>query len=75
MLLDESLHKLDFQKRNIFFRMLSDLARQGKGIVLVTHDLQMALRHGNRILMLEGGELVYDGPPDTEIYSLMEQQN
>ncbi len=75
LLLDESLHKLDFQKRNIFFRMLSDLAKHGKGIVLVTHDLQMALQHGNRILMLGGGELVYDGPPDTVIYSLMEQQN
>ena len=72
LLLDESLHKLDFMKREIFFRMLSGLAEDGMGVVLITHDLQMALRHGHRVLMLRDGELVFDGPPNEAIYSLME---
>ena len=30
-------------------------------------------RHGQRILLLGNGELIYDGPPDNVIYSLMER--
>ncbi len=72
LLLDESLHKIDYSTRDLFFRMLSNLAEDGKGVVLITHDLQMAVRHGRRALLLSGGELAYDGPPDQAIYSLME---
>ena len=72
LLLDESLHKMDYSMRELFFRMLSDMAEGGKGVILITHDLQMAMRHGRRMLVLRDGELIHDGPPDQEIYSLME---
>lgn len=72
LLLDESLHKIDYATKDSFFRMLSNLADAGKGVVLITHDLQMALRHGRRLLMLRDGDVVYDGPPDPAIYSLLE---
>ena len=72
LLLDESLHKMDYSMREFFFGMLSDMAEDDKGVILITHDLQMAMRHGRRMLVLRDGELVYDGPPDQEIYSLME---
>ena len=71
LLLDESLHKMDYSRREIFFKMLSNLADDGRGVILITHDLQMAMRHGQRMLVLRDGVLVYDGPPDQEIYSLM----
>lgn len=73
LLLDESLHGIDYSKAESFFRMLSNLADEGNGVILITHNLQMALRHGRRILLLNDGELAYDGPPDPAIYSLMEQ--
>lgn len=73
ILLDESLHGIDYSRTDIFFRMLSNLADDGNGVILITHDLQMALRHGQRILLLWDGELTYDGPPDPVIYSLMKQ--
>ena len=72
ILLDESLHKIDYSTRDLFFKMLANLAEDGKGVVLITHDLQMAEQHGRRMLLLGDGELVYDGPPDQVIYSLME---
>ncbi|MXY44085.1 MAG: ABC transporter ATP-binding protein [Dehalococcoidia bacterium] len=74
LLLDESLHKIDYSTRELFFKMLSNLAEDGKGVILITHDLQMAERHGRRLLLLKSGGLVYDGPPDKAIYSLMERQ-
>ena len=73
LLLDESLHKIDYSTRELFFRMLSNLAEDGKGVILITHDLQMTERHGQRMLLLENGELAYDGPPDKVIYSFMER--
>ena len=73
LLLDESLHKMDYSKRQQFFGMLSGLAAEGKGVILITHDLQMAERHGQRLMVLGDGELAYDGPPDPVIYSLMEE--
>ena len=73
LLLDESLHKMDYSKRKLFFGMLSDLAKDGKGVILITHDLHMAEQYGQRLMVLGAGELVYDGPPDKVIYSLMEQ--
>lgn len=71
LLLDESLHQMDYSTRELFFRMLSNLAEDGKGVILITHDLQMAMRYGHRMLVLRDGELVYDGRPDQRVYSLM----
>ncbi len=73
LLLDESLHKIDYSTRELFFRVLSNLAEDGKGVILITHDLHMAERHGQRILLLGNGGLIYDGPPDKVIYTLMER--
>ena len=73
LLLDESLHKIDYSKRELFFKMLFNLAGDGKGVILITHDLQMSVRHGTRMLLLRDGELAYDGPPDQVIYALMER--
>ena len=73
LLLDESLHQMDYSKRRLFFSMLSGLAAEGKGIILITHDLHMAERHGQRLMVLGDGEMVYDGPPDRAVYALMER--
>ena len=73
LLLDESLHKMDYSKRQLFFSMLSELATEGKGVILITHDLHMAERHAQRLMVLADGELVYDGPPDRAVYALMER--
>lgn len=73
LLLDESLQKVDYSKKSLFFGMLADLAADGKGVILITHDLQMAERYGERMLVLKDGELAYDGPPGQDIYSLMEE--
>ena len=63
LLLDESLHALDFDARRTFFNLLSDLAIEGSGILLTTHDMELAEEFASRLLVLQDGTLGYDGPP------------
>ena len=39
------------------------LARQGKTIVMVCHDLTMAARYCSRLVMIAGGRILADGRP------------
>ncbi len=55
------------RSRNKFFDMLSNLAKQDKGVMIITHDLEMA----RRVLVLKAGELVYDGPPTDDLPQLL----
>ncbi len=69
--LDESLQSLDYHSRNSFFDMLSALAEQGKGVVIITHDLEMARRAARRVLVLRAEGLAYDGPPTDDLSQLL----
>ena len=71
LLLDESLQQIDYATRDHFFRMLSELADEGMGVVLITHDLEMAMRHGRRFLLLHDGKLAHDGPDTHAIRAMM----
>ena len=42
---------------------LRDLANNGVGVVLVLHDLAWAMNHADRVLVLDRGALVAQGPP------------
>ena len=70
--LDESLQSLDYHSRNDFFDMLSTLAKQGKGIMVITHDLDVARRAGQRVLILQNGNLTHDGPPPNNLPQLLQ---
>lgn len=64
LLLDEPLSALDL---NYQFHVM-DLVRretQQRNIVtvVVVHDINIALRHGEHVLMLQNGELIADGAP------------
>ena len=71
LILDESLHGIDFFARRTFFGVLSDLASDGKGVLLTTHDLDMAGLFANRLLVLKDGALHYDGPPRQDLPDLI----
>ncbi|MGA5655566.1 ABC transporter ATP-binding protein [Rahnella contaminans] len=68
LLLDEPLSALDL---NYQFHVM-DLVRretQKRNIVtvVVVHDINIALRHGDRVLMLKDGNLIADGEPEAVI--------
>jgi iron complex transport system ATP-binding protein len=63
LLLDEPATFLDLRHQVGIYRLLRDLCRDGLGVVAVTHDLNTALTYADRVLLLEDGRLVADGPP------------
>jgi putative ABC transport system ATP-binding protein len=57
---DEPTGNLDSSTSEEVFRLLQDLAAQGKTIVIVTHDLELARRAG-RVVSVQDGAVVSDG--------------
>ena len=63
LLADEPLANLDLAHAAALVRALRKEAQAGRGVVLVLHDLAQAMNHADRVLVLDSGWLVADGPP------------
>ena len=63
LLADEPIAGLDPANQIASMEVFADLAREGRTIVVSLHDLGLAARHCSRLLMLDAGRLVADGPP------------
>jgi iron complex transport system ATP-binding protein len=64
LVLDEPTVHLDLRHQVEVMQLLSDLnERDGLTIVAVLHDLGLAAHFFPRLLLLDGGRLVADGPP------------
>ncbi|MCH2148852.1 MAG: ABC transporter ATP-binding protein [Phycisphaerales bacterium] len=65
LLLDEPLTGLDLEHRYGLLHLLQDLnVQDGRTVLVVLHDLEIAMRYFDRLLILHAGYLVADGPPD-----------
>jgi len=53
--LNYQFHVMDLVRR--------ETARRNIVTVVVVHDINIALRHGDHVLMLENGKLIADGKP------------
>lgn len=70
LLMDEAFSALDpLIRREMQDQLLQLQAQLNKTIVFITHDLDEALRLGNRIAILKGGELVQEGTPEDILLS------
>ena len=63
ILADEPLAALDLAHQLTLLRHLKAEADGGTGVVIVLHDLALAMNHADRVLVLDAGRLVADGPP------------
>jgi iron complex transport system ATP-binding protein len=63
LLADEPLANLDLAHGGALARHFRKQADAGAGVVLVLHDLAMAMNHADRVLVLDRGRLVADGTP------------
>lgn len=63
MLLDEPTAALDLRHTELLMQVLRRRADAGCCVLVVLHDLNIAARFADRILMFAGGRLVADAPP------------
>ena len=64
LLVDEPTAALDLHHQHQTLRTLQQWARRaGVGVVVVLHDLNLALRYVDRVWVLDGGRLQAQGPP------------
>jgi len=63
LLADEPLASLDLAHGLRLLRALRAQAQSGVGVVLVVHDLAVAMNHADRVVVMERGAVVADGAP------------
>lgn len=64
LLADEPLANLDLAHAAALVRLLRAQAGAGRGVVLVLHDLATAMNRADRVIVLDRGHVVADGPPE-----------
>ncbi|WP_418277888.1 ABC transporter ATP-binding protein [Isoptericola jiangsuensis] len=64
LFLDEPTTGLDPVARRRCWELLRRLRRQGATVLLTTHDLDEAARLADRVVVVDHGRVVADGPPD-----------
>ncbi len=63
LILDEPISAFDLAHQQLTLALMRELADQGIGIVLVLHDLNLAARCADRIVILDGGKIAATGTP------------
>jgi iron complex transport system ATP-binding protein len=63
--LDEPTAALDLRHQEDVLRIARDLARAGRAVVVVVHDLSLAGAVADRVALLSGGRLVAVGAPSS----------
>ena len=72
LLFDEPTSALDPEMVGEVLQVISDLARDGITMVVVTHEMGFARKVGTRVLFMDGGQIAEQGTPE-EIFEY--QQN
>jgi iron complex transport system ATP-binding protein len=67
LLADEPLTGLDPGHQLDVAALFRSLAAEGRGVIVTLHDLQLAMRLADRVLVIAAGELVADGAPGEAI--------
>lgn len=63
LLADEPAAGLDPDAQLMVMERLRDRAKAGQGVLVSLHDLTLAARYADRVVVLDGGKVVADGAP------------
>ena len=74
LIMDEPTANLDYGNQFRVMCRVEALAREGYVVVLSTHNPEHAFLYANRVLILNGGEVVADGAPDAVLDEDMMRQ-
>lgn len=64
IVMDEPTTFLDIVYQIKLMELVQQLARQGKAVILVLHDISLALRVADKIVILSDGRIVGEGTPE-----------
>lgn len=64
MVLDEPTSQLDAEGSRQVFALLGTLRERGVTVIVIEHRLELLARTADRVLVLDGGEVVADGPTE-----------
>lgn len=67
LLLDEPVSQLDLGRSHQVMTALRARAERGLGIVTVMHDLELASRHAERLLVMGNGRVIADDTPSAAL--------
>ncbi len=67
MLFDEPTSALDPELVGDVLAVMRDLAEEGMTMLVVTHEMAFAREVGDRVVFMDGGVVVEDGPPNQVI--------
>ena len=63
MLFDEATSALDPELIGEVLRVMRELAEEGSTMVIVTHEMQFAGEVSDRVIFMDHGRIVEEGPP------------
>jgi branched-chain amino acid transport system ATP-binding protein len=64
LLLDEPVSGMNASETQVFVRLIRQIRERGVTILLVEHDMPMVMEVSDRIVVLNYGRLIAEGPPD-----------
>ena len=64
LILDEPTRGMDYQNKRALADILTKAKKQGRTIILVTHDIEFAAELSNRVIIMFNGEVAADGERD-----------
>lgn len=72
LLLDEVLAGLEVNGKTLFMKLLKTIQQsRGIGILIIEHDIETIMQLCNRVCVLDFGQMIADGDPDT-VFNLPE---
>ena len=70
IILDEPFVGLDFPAVQALLRIIISLKEEQKTLIIISHDLEKILAHAERLIILDGGRITADAPPEDLAASL-----
>ena len=72
LIVDEPTGGLDPESAELVMESLVDLNSKGQTIVIITHDMALAAKYTKRVIVLQDGKILMDGPT-AEVFSKPEE--
>ena len=64
IIFDEPTNTLDENEITKLMKIIEDLKKQGKTIIMITHDIHLAWNYAERLIVMKDGKIEIDGPTD-----------